>query len=116
MDSRNKAEITRVCDAGLAAYLAQQRSDFRLKSFSVGLVSGVLVSIPVYFLTQQYGVSPTFTILPLFGGIVGGTYRGLSQSEMNDASHEVDFNDVCATIEEDEDEESEEDESDGDQE
>ena len=115
MDSRNKAEVTRVCDAGLAAYLAQKRSDFRLKSFSVGLVSGVIVSIPLYFLTQQYGVSPAFTILPLFGGIVGGTYRGLSQSEMNDASHTVDFEDVCSSMETD-DEESEEDESDGDQE
>jgi hypothetical protein len=111
MDSRNKAQITRVCDAGLSAYLAQHRADYRLKSFSVGLVSGVLVSIPVYFLTNYYNVSSSFTILPLFGGLIGGTYRGLSQSEMQDAVHTVDFDEVCASIEPDE--ESEEDESDG---
>lgn len=115
MDSKSKAEITRVCDAGVAAYLAQQRSDYRLKSFSVGLVGGVLVSIPVYFLTKQFSVSSSWTVLPLFGGLVGGTYRGLSGAELQDAAHEVDFNDVCSAVEPDE-EESEEDESDGDQE
>mgnify|MGYP003129708371 CR=1 FL=1 len=84
MDSKSKAEITRVCDAGVAAYLAQQRSDYRLKSFSVGLVGGVLVSIPVYFLTKQFSVSSSWTVLPLFGGLVGGTYRGLSGAELQE--------------------------------
>jgi hypothetical protein len=50
-------------------------------------------------------------VLPLFGGIVGGTYRGLTQSEMQDANYTVDFEEVCASVEPDE-----EDESDGDQE
>ena len=109
MDSKSKAQITRVCDAGLSAYLAQQRADYRLKSFSVGLV--VLVCIPIYLLTNYYNLSSSLTVLPLFGGIVGGTYRGLTQSEMQDANYTVDFEEVCASVEPDE-----EDESDGDQE
>jgi hypothetical protein len=111
MDSKSKAQITRVCDAGLSAYLTQQRADYRLKSFSVGLVSGVLVCIPVYLLTNYYNLSSSLTVLPLFGGIVGGTYRGLTQSEMQDANYTVDFEEVCASVEPDE--EEEEDESDG---
>ena len=107
MDSKSKAQITRVCDAGLSAYLTQQRADYRLKSFSVGLVSGVLVSIPVYLLTNYYNLSSSLTVLPLFGG----TYRGLTQSEMQDANYTVDFEEVCASVEPDE--EEEEDESDG---
>ena len=67
----------------------------------------LLPIFPAYY----YNLSSSLTVLPLFGGIVGGTYRGLTQSEMQDANYTVDFEEVCASVEPDE-----EDESDGDQE
>lgn len=114
MNSRNKAELQRVCDAGLASYLAQQHSDFRLRSFSRGVIGGVVLSIPAYFLLIYYHLNPVLTVLPLFGGVVGGTYQGLTHAESEDRLNTVDFDEVCASIEEEEetDEESDEETSD----
>lgn len=108
MNSRNKAEIQRVCDAGLASYLAQQHSDFRLRCFSRGVIGGVVLAIPAYFLLSYYHLNPVLTVLPLFGGVVGGTYRGLTQAESEDKLNIVDFDEVCASVEEEEEETDEE--------
>ena len=48
MNSRMRAETTRVCDAGLSAYLADKHSEFRLRSFSRGVVGGAILTIPTY--------------------------------------------------------------------
>jgi len=111
MNSRMRAETTRICDAGLSAYLADKHSDFRLRSFSRGVVGGAILTIPTYFLVQSTGLNPIFSILPLASGLLGGTWTGLTQAERNDTLHTVDFEEVCSQLE-DSDSDSEESESD----
>lgn len=107
MNSRMRAETTRVCDAGLSAYLADKHSDFRLRSFSLGVVGGAILTIPTYFLVQSTGINTIFSILPLASGLLSGTWIGLTQADRNDALNTADFDDVCASLEEDESDEDE---------
>ena len=111
MNSRMRAETTRVCDAGLSAYLADKHSEFRLRSFSRGVVSGSILTLPTYFLVQSTGINPIFSILPLASGLLSGTWTGLTQADRNDALNTADFDGVCDELEKD-DSDSEESESD----
>ena len=86
-----RAETTRVCDAGLSAYLADKHSEFRLRSFSRGVVSGAILTLPTYFLVQSTGINPIFSILPLASGLLSGTWTGLTQADRNDALNTADF-------------------------
>ncbi|MBP04801.1 MAG: hypothetical protein CMA72_08485 [Euryarchaeota archaeon] len=112
MNSRMKAETTRVCDAGLSAYLADKHSEFRLRSFSRGVVGGAILTLPTYFLVQSTGINPIFSILPLASGLLGGTWTGLTQADRADGSNSADFDEVCATLEESESDEDSEDSED----
>jgi len=109
MNSRMKAETTRVCDAGLSAYLADKHSEFRLRSFSRGVVGGAILTIPTYFLVQSTGINPIFSILPLASGLLSGTWTGLTQADRTDELNTADFEDVCASLEESESDEDSED-------
>ncbi len=108
MNSRMRAETTRVCDAGLSAYLADKHSEFRLRSFSRGVVGGAILTLPTYFLVQSTGINPIFSILPLASGLLSGTFTGLTQADRADGSNTADFDEVCATLEESEDQENSE--------
>jgi|TARA_Y100000310_G_C20186752_1_gene580645 hypothetical protein len=107
MNSKSLAEAQRTCDAGLGSYLAQKHSDFRMKSFSKGVVAGVILTIPTYFGLKYYGMNPSLAALPFFAGTVGGTYRGITSAEQDDTLHTSDFEEVCSSLEEDEEEDEE---------
>ena len=111
MNSRMRAETTRVCDAGLAAYLADKHSAFRLRSFSRGVTAGVILAIPAYLISSYAGLNSGLAVLPAAAGLVGGTWVGLTQADRDDGSHTADFDEVCAQLEK-EDSDSEESESD----
>ena len=55
-------------------------------------------------------INPSFAALPAFAGIVGGTYRGITSAEQDDSLHTSDFNEVCDSLEEDEEDDEESDE------
>jgi hypothetical protein len=113
MNTRMRAETTRVCDAGLAAYLADQHSAFRLRSFSRGMIAGTALAIPAWFIASYSGLNPSLAILPFVAGAVGGSFVGLTQADRNDSSHTADFDSVCAQLDkEDSDSEKTESESD----
>ena len=109
MNSKSLAEAQRICDAGLGSYLAQKHSDFRMNSFSKGVIAGLVFALPTYFGLKTYtSINPSFAALPAFAGLVGGTYRGITSADQDDSLHTSDFNEVCDSLEEDE--EAEEDE------
>ena len=114
MDSKTLAETQRICDAGLGAYLSQKHSDFRLRNFSRGVVVGSIFSVVTYgLLTFGFDMksqAASYALLPLGAGLLGGAYRGLTQSESEDSVHTTDFNEVCASLESSEDEEEDSDE------
>lgn len=111
MDSKTLAETHRICDAGLGAYLSQKHSDFRLRNFSRGVVVGSVFSVITYgFMTFAFDMkskATSFALIPLAAGLLGGSYRGLTQAESEDSIHSADFDEVCASLESTEDEESE---------
>ncbi len=111
MNSKSLAEAQRICDAGLGSYLAQKHSDFRMNSFSKGVIAGLVFAVPTYFGLKTFTtINPSFAALPAFAGIVGGTYRGITSAEQDDSLHTSDFNEVCDSLEEDEEDDEESDE------
>ena len=45
---RLKAEAYTICNAGFSAYLANEHKEYRLKSFSRGIMVGVVTTVPAY--------------------------------------------------------------------
>ena len=115
MDSKTLAETQRICDAGLGAYLSQKHSDFRLKNFSRGIVAGSVFSVITYglmsFVFDMKTQAVSYALIPFGAGLLGGSYRGLTQSESEDTLHTTDFDEVCASLESDEDEDEAEEDS-----
>lgn len=98
MNTRMRAETTRVCDAGLAAYLADKHSAFRLRSFSRGMIAGTALAVPAWLIASYSGLNPSVAVVPFIAGAVGGSFVGLTQADRNDSSHTADFDDVCAQL------------------
>tara|TARA_R110000751_G_scaffold197125_3_gene302342 strand:+ start:200 stop:544 length:345 start_codon:yes stop_codon:yes gene_type:complete len=108
MNTKIKAEAYTICNAGLSAYLANEHKDYRLKSFSRGIIIGVVTTIPAYLITKYYQLPQIYAALPLTGGMLSGIYEGLTNAESNDSLHTSDFDTVCESLEEEEESEDEE--------
>ena len=108
MNTKMKAEAYTICNAGLSAYLANEHKEYRLKSFSRGIMVGVVTTIPAYFITKYYQLPQLYAALPLTGGMLSGIYEGLTNAESNDSLHTSDFDTVCESLEEEEESEDEE--------
>ena len=102
MDTKMKAEAYTICNAGLSAYLSNEHKEYRLKSFSRGVIVGAITTIPAYFITKYYQLPQLYAALPLSGGMLSGIYEGLTNAESNDSLHTSDFDTVCETLEEEE--------------
>lgn len=108
MDTKMKAEAYTICNAGLSAYLSNEHKEYRLKSFSRGIIIGAITTIPAFFITQYYKLPQLYAALPLTGGMLSGIYEGLTNAESNDTLHTSDFDTVCESLEEEEESEDEE--------
>ena len=101
MKSRYKAEAQSLCDAGLASYLRTKHQSRVSKGILTGVSAGTVLSTLLFGYSRYTGthLSSFYHVLPFFVSVITGTGYGLVTSDVDDALHTEDFNEVCDALE-----------------